>query len=317
MPVIAPSFVSSTSHIPTSSIAASHFATPDVYPLTSQLGKRALDQTSIGCERIRKKGRGILSEKRSTSQHSGFQIPQTIIAGSSLRKDRFSACSASEAIMSLPSSSYISTFGFTNSYPPTSFTLGHPAHVQAHLADLAVQGNLCSEQATACLAPISHFRLPSPKNLSISPPRPSMHFHCESSNDIPSFPRLTTTNLSSLEDSLAPSSASEGITSPSISESAAASTEESDIAVEPESGANWSIRHYSQVGMDVDMVPPLHLRSLISCLKLSKDGKYLAVGFYCNGTTNIYDVETGEKIWSVCDEFLFRGITDRFLVSVH
>ena len=166
------------------------------------------------------------------------------------------------------------------------------------------------------LGPIPHFRLPSPKNLSISPPGHRCISNKESSNDIPSFPRLTTTNLSSLEDSLAPSSASEGITSPSISESSAASIEESDIAVEPESGANWSIRHYSQVGMDVNMVPTLHLRSPIMCLNFSKDGKYFAVGFYRNGTTNIYDVETGEKIWSVCNEFLFRGITDRFLVSV-
>ena len=310
MPVIAPSFDSSTSHVPTSSITASHFATPDVYPLTSHLGKRALDQTNIGCERIRKRGRESLSE-RSTSQHSEFPSPLAIAAGCNLRlpsfRDLHTACSVPEAIIPLPSRSDNSRSNSTNSYTPTSVTLGHPAHVQAHLADLTVQGNLSSEQATACLAPISKFRLPSPKNPSISPPRSSMHFQCESSNDISSFPRLTTTNLSSLEDSLAPSSALEGITSPSISEFSAASTEECDIGAEPDS---WSIRHYSQVKMDVDIVPPLHLRSPICCLKFSKDGKYLAAGFRGNGTTNIYDVETGEKTWSVCDGFLYRGITD-------
>ena len=220
------------------------------------------------------------------------------------------------SIMSLPNSSNISTSGSTNSYTPTAFMLGHPAHLQAHMADLAVQGNLSSEEATACLAPISHSRLPSSKNLSSSPPRPSMHFQCEPSNEISSFPRLTTTNLSSLEDSLAPSSATEGITSPSISEFSAASTEVCDIPVEPESGTDWSISH-GELRMELSAIPPLHLRSSISCLKFSKDGKYLAVGFYLNGTTNIYDVETGEKTWSVCDELLFRGITDRFSVSVH
>ena len=295
-PVTACAFGSSTSHVPTSSIATSQFAIHDVCPPTS-LRKRDLDQTVLGCEPARKKVRENFLDEGSTDQHSEFQIPQTIATDSILHTDFLTACSAPEAITSLPSSSNISTFYSTNSFTPTSFALGHPAGVQAHLADLTVQGNLFREQGTTFLAPtsfgssISHSRLPSTRNPFNSLPRSSVHFQCEPSNDV---------------------SAIEGITSPSNSKFCAASTEESYIHAEPESGADWSIRHYSQGRMDVNVIPPLHVRSPISCLKFSKDGKYLAVGFYCNGTTNIYDVETGKKTWSVCDQFLFGDITDDF-----
>jgi WD40 repeat protein len=57
--------------------------------------------------------------------------------------------------------------------------------------------------------------------------------------------------------------------------------------------------------------------SFTPCLKFSKDGKYLAVGFWNNGTTNIYDVQTGEKTWLVCDEFIFLGNADQYLMSAH
>ena len=37
----------------------------------------------------------------------------------------------------------------------------------------------------------------------------------------------------------------------------------------------------------------------IFCLKFSKNGKYLTVGFAKNGVMTIYDVQTGQKSWLV------------------
>ena len=66
---------------------------------------------------------------------------------------------------------------------------------------------------------------------------------------------------------------------------------------------NWSIT-YNQVQkvVDVRLIQKLHVEndSCLFCTKLSKDGKYLALGFHTNGVTIIYDIQTGKKSWLVC-----------------
>jgi hypothetical protein len=103
-------------------------------------------------------------------------------------------------------------------------------------------------------------------------------------------------------------SAPEAIMLPSVLESPATISEDGDVTPRLESGPDWSITYNTKVKreFDVSVVRPLEVGPSISCLRLSKDGKYLAVGFYGNGTTNIYDVESGEKTWLVCDECLLQ-----------
>jgi hypothetical protein len=117
--------------------------------------------------------------------------------------------------------------------------------------------------------------------------------------------------LPSFTDPIPPFVAPEAIMSPSIlgSDGSSATSSEDDESSDLESGADWSIRYNSDVKREVDVswVRSLDLGLDICCLTFSKDGKYLAVGFYDNGTTNIYDVQTGEKTWLVCDVFLFWG----------
>ena len=97
-------------------------------------------------------------------------------------------------------------------------------------------------------------------------------------------------------------SVSEAMMSSSVPEILPITSEDSDDTSEEESEgceADWSIRYNSEVerALDVSLVRLLDGGpGRISCLEFSKDGKYLAVGFR-DATTNIYDVETGEKIW--------------------
>ena len=67
---------------------------------------------------------------------------------------------------------------------------------------------------------------------------------------------------------------------------------------------NWSITYNQKVqkAVDVRLVRALHVDQnfRVYCLKFSRDGKYLAVGFDRNGATTIYDVQTGKKSWLVC-----------------
>ncbi len=90
------------------------------------------------------------------------------------------------------------------------------------------------------------------------------------------------------------------------SEDGDVTSQDDDVTSEEESGAGWSITHNSEVkrALDVSLVRSWDVgpEFCIGCLKFSKDGKYLAVGSYL-GTTKIYDVQTGEKIWLVCHEF--------------
>jgi WD40 repeat protein len=119
--------------------------------------------------------------------------------------------------------------------------------------------------------------------------------------------------LPSFKDSFPPPP--EAIVSPSVPGSPATS---SDIIREPESGADWSITYNTEVKREVDVsvVRPLDLGLSISCLKFSKDGKYLAVGFEDNGI-NIYDMQTADKTWLVFDEFLIQDYADQSLTPVH
>jgi hypothetical protein len=103
--------------------------------------------------------------------------------------------------------------------------------------------------------------------------------------------------------------APETIMLPSVLESPAAISEDGNDTPRVESGADWSITYNTEVQreFDVSVVDLLEVGPSIGCLRLSKDGKYLAVGFNHSGTTNIYDVETGEKTRLVCDDFLFQN----------
>ena len=66
---------------------------------------------------------------------------------------------------------------------------------------------------------------------------------------------------------------------------------------------NWCITYNENVpkAVDVRLACALHVEQnfRVRCLKFSKDGKYLAVGFDGNGATSIYDVHTGQKSWLV------------------
>ena len=69
--------------------------------------------------------------------------------------------------------------------------------------------------------------------------------------------------------------------------------------------ANWSITYNNEVerAFDVRLVRSVDLGVRVSFLKFSKDGKYVAVGFHRNGSTDIYDVRTGKKTWLVDNFF--------------
>jgi WD40 repeat protein len=111
--------------------------------------------------------------------------------------------------------------------------------------------------------------------------------------------------------------APEAVVSPSVPGIPATS---SDVITEPEGGADWSITYNTEVKREVDVsvVRTLEVGLPISCLTFSKDGKYLAVGFWDkSGTTNIYDVQTGAKTWLVFDEFLVQDHADQPLAPVH
>jgi WD40 repeat protein len=112
-------------------------------------------------------------------------------------------------------------------------------------------------------------------------------------------------------------------TTPGIIESPSAALAflSDDIIVIPqeESKAGVSITYNNQVerSLDVSFVRSLDPKlSSIGCLKFSKDGKYLAAGFIGDGKTNIYDVQTGERTWSVFHNFSSLDKADQSLVSV-
>ena len=137
------------------------------------------------------------------------------------------------------------------------------------------------------------------------------------------FPAPSNLRLPSYKDSFSPlpaTSSTEGIMS-FVPESPAATSEDGDVTSEQKSEAEWSIRYDREVKrvLDVGLMHSLDMgpEFEILCVKFSKDGKYLAVGFQCNGMTNIYDVRTGEKTWLVCDAFLSPDNSDQPLVPVH
>jgi hypothetical protein len=103
-----------------------------------------------------------------------------------------------------------------------------------------------------------------------------------------SFPLLATT-----------SSASEVVMSSTVPE--ALSPTSSDVTSDLESEAEWTIEYNTEIkkSVDVSLIHSVNVGTRIGCLKFSKDGKNLAVGFYENGTTNIYAVQSGERTWLV------------------
>jgi len=108
-------------------------------------------------------------------------------------------------------------------------------------------------------------------------------------------------------------SVSEAIKSSSVPEALSMTSEDNDDW-EQESEVNWSIRYNSEVkrALDVSLVHSLQVgRFDVHCLKFSKDGKYLAMGFRRDGKTNIYDVQTGEKTWLVFHESSFLDNADQ------
>ena len=155
----------------------------------------------------------------------------------------------------LPSSSSSSissafTSHSTNSYPPTSATLGDPGYCPAGLQT----------------------QLPSSKD---------------------SFPLLATI-------SAAPEST---LVSPSASEYATSEEDSDEFTSEEESEAYWSTTNDNEANKTFDTSRLLDVGRQICCLELSNDGNYLAVGLVDHGTTIIYDMQTGQKTWFVCDSF--------------
>jgi len=103
-----------------------------------------------------------------------------------------------------------------------------------------------------------------------------------------------------------------------------------NVISEQLSGAGWDIAHNGEVkrtynveikrAIDVSLVRLLNTGTgfAVRCVNFSKDGKFLAVGFYDNGKTNIYDVQTGEKTWLVfVISYYFQTILIESSMSVH
>ena len=86
-----------------------------------------------------------------------------------------------------------------------------------------------------------------------------------------------------------------------------------DDVSEQETKADWSIRYNNEIprALDVTLIRSWDAGTDIHCVKFSKDGKDLAVGFGENSATNIYDVRTGVKIWLVFPVYLFPDNVDQ------
>lgn len=64
----------------------------------------------------------------------------------------------------------------------------------------------------------------------------------------------------------------------------------------PETQADLTYNEFEREP-DVNLIHSWDVDPQILFLKFSKDGKYLAVGFWQNGKIDIYDVQTGKKTW--------------------
>ena len=127
---------------------------------------------------------------------------------------------------------------------------------------------------------------------------------------------LATSSLSfqSLNEFASTSTTSTSITSTSVPSAHSTTSKDvrnGDITSGQGIDSRWSLTYNTEVkrAIDVKLVHSLNTGidrdCEISDLKFSQDGKYLAVGFWVNGTTNVYDMQTGKKTWLVFHEFLF------------
>lgn len=92
-------------------------------------------------------------------------------------------------------------------------------------------------------------------------------------------------------------------------------TEEPNLKSESQSKKNEWIVGYNpsvQSVLNVDLAHTFDHSSVVCCVRFSNDGKFLASG--CNRSTQIYDVETGEKISTFSDDNAKDG--DLYIRSV-
>jgi len=130
------------------------------------------------------------------------------------------------------------------------------------------------------------------------------------------------TTFQSFNEFASTSSTSTGITSASVP-GAHSTTSKDARDGDTTSGqgieSRWSLTYNTEVNraIDVKLVHSLHigndLEYRIGDLQFSQDGKYLAVGFWENGITNVYDMQTGKKTWLVFHVFFVLGYVHQLL----
>eukprot|EP01116_Phalansterium_solitarium_P022086 TRINITY_DN7167_c0_g1_i1.p1 TRINITY_DN7167_c0_g1~~TRINITY_DN7167_c0_g1_i1.p1 ORF type:complete len:528 (+),score=145.38 TRINITY_DN7167_c0_g1_i1:136-1719(+) len=96
------------------------------------------------------------------------------------------------------------------------------------------------------------------------------------------------------------------------SEPAASQQRKSDESAAP--GADWIVGYNPgvQTNLNVDLLHTLDHASVVCCVKFSNDGRYLATG--CNRSAQLFDVETGEKIFTFAEDINKDG--DLYIRSV-
>ncbi|PRP74635.1 transcriptional repressor TUP1 [Planoprotostelium fungivorum] len=69
-----------------------------------------------------------------------------------------------------------------------------------------------------------------------------------------------------------------------------------------EDGLDWMVGYNSgvQTNLNIDLSHNLDHSSVVCCVRFSNDGKHLATG--CNKSAQIYDVQTGEKVYTFSED---------------
>jgi glucose repression regulatory protein TUP1 len=91
-------------------------------------------------------------------------------------------------------------------------------------------------------------------------------------------------------------------------------TDDLDESGKEKNGSDWIVGYNPgvQTNLNIDLMHNLNHTSVVCCVKFSADGKYLSTG--CNRSAQIYDVESGKKVHTFCDDNAKEG--DLYIRSV-